>query len=96
MKGFLSVYINEENKSVSENQKSNMSNIGQSLDIAFDSNDLIYFVEDDYLHKLNSIEEMIYTYEKFSSLLNDELFILKLVNLISFSLSNFLIGITLD
>ena len=67
--------INEDNKNVSENQKSNMSNIGQSLDIAFDSNDLIYFVEDDYLHKLNSIEEMIYTYEKFSSLLNDELFI---------------------
>ena len=67
--------INENKKSVSENQKSNMSNISQSLDIAFDSDDLIYFVEDDYLHKLNSIEEMIYTYEKFSSLLNNELFI---------------------
>ena len=67
--------INENNKSVSENQKSNMSNISQSLDIAFDSDDLVYFVEDDYLHKLNAIEEMIYTYEKFSSLLNNELFI---------------------
>ncbi len=67
--------INENKESVSENQKSNMSNISQSLDIAFDSDDLIYFVEDDYLHKLNSIEEMIYTYEKFSSLLNNELFI---------------------
>ncbi len=67
--------INENNESVTENQKSNMSNISQSLDIAKDSDDLVYFVEDDYLHKLNSIEEIIYTYEKFSSLLDNELFI---------------------
>ena len=54
--------INEENKTVTENQKSNMANINQSLNLAKNSDDLIYFVEDDYLHEANSIEEMIYTY----------------------------------
>ena len=67
--------INEENKTVTENQKSNMANIKQSLNIAKKSDDLIYFVEDDYLHNTNSIEEMIYTYEKLSTLFNDELFL---------------------
>ena len=67
--------INEENKNVTENQKSNMANIKQSLNIAKKSEDLIYFVEDDYLHNVNSIEEMIYTYEKLSTLFNDELFL---------------------
>ena len=67
--------INQENKNVTENQKSNMSNIHQSLTIAKDSEDLIYFVEDDYLHKKNSIEEMIFTYEKLSTIFNDELFL---------------------
>jgi len=67
--------INIENKTVTENQKSNMSNINQSLNLAKNSDDLIYFVEDDYLHKTNSIEEMVYTYEKLSTLFNDELFL---------------------
>ena len=67
--------INEENKTVTENQKSNMANINQSLNLAKNSDDLIYFVEDDYLHEANSIEEMIYTYEKLSTLFNDELFL---------------------
>tara|TARA_B100001175_G_scaffold140040_1_gene118844 strand:+ start:413 stop:1447 length:1035 start_codon:yes stop_codon:yes gene_type:complete len=67
--------INEENKTVTENQKSNMANIKQSLNMAKKSEDLIYFVEDDYLHNTNSIEEMIYTYEKLSTLFNDELFL---------------------
>ena len=67
--------INEENKTVTENQKSNMANIKQSLNLAKESNDLIYFVEDDYLHNENSIEEMIFTYEKISTLFNDEIFL---------------------
>ena len=67
--------INEQNKTVTENQKSNMANIKQSLNLAKNSDDLIYFVEDDYLHKDNSIEEMVYAYEKFATLFNDELFL---------------------
>ena len=32
--------------------------------------DLIYFVEDDYIHEKNSISEMLFAYEKISSLIN--------------------------
>ena len=45
--------INEEGKEVTKNQISNMSNIHQSFDIAKKCEDLVYFVEDDYLHKLD-------------------------------------------
>jgi hypothetical protein len=65
--------INEEGKEVTKNQISNMSNIHQSLDIAKNCEDLIYFVEDDYLHEIEAIEEMIFTYEKVSTQINNEL-----------------------
>ena len=65
--------INQQNKKVTTNQISNMSNIHQSLMIAKECNDLIYFVEDDYIHSINSIKEMILTYEKLSSQLKQEL-----------------------
>ena len=37
--------------------------------------DLYYFLEDDYIHIDNAITEMLFTYEKISSQLNDELFL---------------------
>tara|TARA_B100002052_G_scaffold260614_1_gene253931 strand:- start:220 stop:1260 length:1041 start_codon:yes stop_codon:yes gene_type:complete len=66
---------NEKNENVTDAQKSNMSNIHQSIEISKNSDDLIYFVEDDYIHKKNSLEEMVFAYEKFSTILNDELFL---------------------
>jgi len=66
--------INFKNENITENQMSNMSNIHKSLLMARDQcNDLVYFVEDDYLHKKESINEMIFTYERISSQLNSEL-----------------------
>ena len=66
--------INEKNESVSENQISNMSNIHNSLLIAKEQcNDLIYFVEDDYLNVNDSINEMISAYERISSITQKEL-----------------------
>jgi len=66
--------INAKNEKVTENQISNMSNIHKSLLIAKSQcSDLIYFVEDDYLHKHDAISEMILTYERISSQLNNEL-----------------------
>ena len=65
--------INEKNEKVIFNQISNMSNIHQSLLLAKESNDLIYFVEDDYIHSIQAIKEMILTYEKLSSMLKSEL-----------------------
>ena len=66
--------INAKNEKVTENQISNMANIHKSLLIAESQcNDLIYFVEDDYLHKQDAINEMIFTYERISSQINKEL-----------------------
>ncbi len=64
---------NEENKLVTDNQISNMSNIRKSLDISKKCKDLIYFVEDDYIHELEAISEMIYAYERIASQINSEL-----------------------
>ena len=56
---------------------SNMANFYNSLLIAKNEDaDLIYFVEDDYLHTQNSIVEMIFSYEKFYSLLSQEIILL--------------------
>ncbi len=67
--------INEKNEKVSSNQMSNMANINQSLLLSKQCEDLIYFVEDDYIHSKESIKEMILTYEKLSTILKNELII---------------------
>ena len=66
--------INAKNEKVTENQISNMSNIHKSLLIAKEKcNDLVYFVEDDYLHQKDAIQEMISVYERLSSQIKKEL-----------------------
>ncbi len=68
--------INSKNEKVTENQISNMCNIHKSLLVAKNQcKDLIYFVEDDYIHKSEAINEMIFSYERISSQLNKELII---------------------
>ena len=67
--------INEKNEKVTSNQISNMSNIYKSLLLSKISEDLIYFVEDDYIHEIDSITEMLFTYERITSLTNKELVI---------------------
>jgi len=55
----------------------NMANLYTSLNLAKNEiNDLIYFVEDDYIHTENSILEMLFSYEKFSSILKKEVVLL--------------------
>tara|TARA_Y100000590_G_scaffold449059_1_gene586618 strand:+ start:303 stop:1337 length:1035 start_codon:yes stop_codon:yes gene_type:complete len=66
--------INAKNEKVTSSQMSNMSNIHKSLLVAKkQSSDLVYFVEDDYLHLDESISEMVFSYERISSQLNKEL-----------------------
>ena len=66
--------INAEKKKVTDNQISNMSNIHKSLIIAKNQcKDLVYFVEDDYLHQPETFTEMILSYERISSQMNKEL-----------------------
>ncbi len=59
-----------------DNMSSTMASIKESFLQAKNCEDLIYFVEDDYLHKVDSLSEMLFAYEKFSSIFQDEIFIL--------------------
>jgi len=66
--------FNAKNENVTKNQMSNMANIHKSFLIAKSHcKDLIYFAEDDYLHKLDTFSEMILSYERISSQINREL-----------------------
>jgi len=66
--------INAKKANVTENQISNMCNIYKSLMVAKNKcKDLIYFVEDDYIHLNDAIQEMLFTYERISSQLDKEL-----------------------
>ena len=67
--------INEKNEKTIPNQISNMSNIYKSLMLSKVSEDLIYFVEDDYIHELDAFTEMLFAYERIASLTSNELII---------------------
>ena len=78
---FISINIKDfENRikpGYSKAKFSNMANFYNSLLITKDKDcDLIYFVEDDYIHTSNAISEMIFSYEKFSTIFNNELILL--------------------
>jgi len=66
----------ENGKNISTNMISNMRNIYKSLVLTRDNvDDLVYFLEDDYINHIDTIMEMLLTYEKISSQLNREIFI---------------------
>jgi hypothetical protein len=67
--------IKKNNSQIENNMKSTMASIIKSFELSKNANDLVYFVEDDYIHKIDSISEMLSVYEKFSSMLDDEVFI---------------------
>jgi len=68
--------IDTEGKDISKNMISNMRNLFKSIEIAeTEDTDLFYFLEDDYIHTKEAITEMLFTYEKISSQLNQELFL---------------------
>ncbi len=68
--------INKNNPQIENNMKSTMASIIKSFEISKNANDLVYFVEDDYIHSIDCISEMISAYEKFSTILEDEIFLL--------------------
>ena len=68
--------INQKNEVVKENMLSTMASIYKSFLLAKEKcNDLIYFVEDDYIHNVEAISEMLFTYERISSQSKKELII---------------------
>ena len=73
----LNEFKNKIKDKYSKAKFSNMANFYNSLLIAKNEEaDLIYFVEDDYLHSINSIIEMIFSYEKFYSLFSQDIILL--------------------
>ena len=64
---------NQRGEKVTDNQISNMANIHQSLLETKKCEDLIYFVEDDYIHKKDTLKEMVFTYERLASQTNSEI-----------------------
>ena len=68
--------INKNNKIFENKMKSTMASILQSFLFAKENcEDITYFVEDDYIHKKESILELILTYEKLATLLKKEIFL---------------------
>ena len=72
---------NSEHKHVIKEQKSkhtfsNLSSLLKCFEIGKNNGeDLIYFIEDDYLHFKSSLDEMVGTYERISSQMNKDLII---------------------
>ena len=72
---------NSEHKNIIKEQKnadtfSNLSSLLKCFEVGKNKGkDLIYFIEDDYLHFRSSLEEMIGTYERIASQLDKELII---------------------
>ncbi len=70
------ITIDKNNKTIENNMATTMKSIYESFEQAQKCKDLVYFVEDDYIHKTEALAEMVFAYEKFSSVFNSELFIL--------------------
>ncbi len=68
--------LNKNNKEIENNMSTTMASIRESFNQAIKCDDLVYLVEDDYLHKTESLTEMVLTYEKFASIVDDEVFLL--------------------
>ena len=61
---------------VGENMFSTMASIYKSFLLAKDNSaDLVYFVEDDYIHQIEAISEMLFTYERIVSQMKNDLII---------------------
>ena len=68
--------LNKKNSIIENNMKATMASILTSFNIAKEkSEDLVYFVEDDYIHKKETLFEMISSYEKIASELDTDLFL---------------------
>ena len=68
--------IKRGNEEIENNISATMASIYESLTQSINCKDLVYFVEDDYIHKVDSLVEMIFVYEKMSSIFKRELFLL--------------------
>jgi len=71
-----SVHLNIIKEQKSKDTFSNLSSLLKCFELGKNNGeDLIYFIEDDYLHFRSSLEEMVGTYERIASQLNKDLII---------------------
>jgi len=63
-------------KESNNNMATTMASIKKSFEYAKKCDDLVYFVEDDYLHKTECLSEMLFAYEKLSTIYNNDIFLL--------------------
>ena len=71
-----SKYKNKIKNQKTKDTFSNLSSLLTSFNVAKEhANDLIFFVEDDYLHHENMLIEVIKTYERISSQLDSDIFV---------------------
>ena len=71
-----SEHLNVIKEQKSKDTFSNLSSLLKCFEIGKnDGEDIIYFIEDDYLHFRSSLEEMVGTYERIASQLNKDLII---------------------
>ena len=68
--------IDKNNKKIENNMSTTMATIHESFNLAKHCKDLVYFVEDDYIHKSEALTEMVFSYEKFASIFQKELILL--------------------
>ena len=70
-----SKYIKEISEQKNKETFANLASLLQSFEIGKDTDeDLIYFIEDDYLHFEPMLEEMVASYERIASQLNKDIF----------------------
>ena len=71
-----SKYQNKISKQKNKETFANLASLLQSFEIGRDNGeDLIYFIEDDYLHFEPMLEEMVASYERIASQINKDIFI---------------------
>jgi hypothetical protein len=71
----LSNKLNIETKYYKNENQGNKESFLKSLNLSKNFDDLIFFVEDDYLFEENAIEECILSYSRLASLLNEDIII---------------------
>ena len=70
-----SKYQNKISKQKNKETFANLASLLQSFEIGKDNGeDLIYFIEDDYLHFESMLEEMVASYERIASQINKDIF----------------------
>ena len=70
-----SKYLNKIKKQKNKETISNLASLLKSFEVGKEKGeDLVYFVEDDYLHIESMLEEMVSTYERIASQLNQSIF----------------------